>query len=136
MFDPLPLSGFDVYPEPTELQVAQMMKGEGPYAGIDAVFISHAHSDHFSAIAMMAYLTANPEVRLVAPKQALEMMQADANWDAALQARMTILDMEAGDEAEAIKVGDITATAVRIPHAGWPAPARAKDSKHGLPRDA
>jgi hypothetical protein len=38
---------------------------------------------------------------------------------------MTILDMEAGDAPEAISIGDITATAVRIPHAGWPAPARA-----------
>ena len=38
---------------------------------------------------------------------------------------MTILDMEAGDTAEAITIGEITAAAVRIPHAGWPAPARA-----------
>jgi len=35
-----------------------MMKGEGAYAGIDAVFISHAHRDHFSAVAMIAYLSA------------------------------------------------------------------------------
>ena len=126
MFDPLPLSGFGVYPQPSETQIMQMMKGEGVYAGVDAVFISHAHRDHFSAIAMIAFLEANPDVRLVAPKQALDMMQADANWDENLQSRMTILDMEAGDEAQDIKVGNVTATAVRIPHAGWPAPARAK----------
>ena len=125
MFDPLPLSGFGVYPETPEADIAQMMKGEGAYAGMDAVFISHAHRDHFSAIAMISYLTANPDVRLVAPQQALEMMQADANWDEALLARMTILDMEAGDAPETISIGDITATALRIPHAGWPAPARA-----------
>ena len=125
MFDPLPLSGFGVYPETPDTDIAQMMKGEGAYAGIDAVFISHAHRDHFSAAAMIAYLTAQPEVKLVAPQQALDMMQADANWDEALRGRMTILDMEAGDEAETISVGDIKATAVRIPHAGWPAPQRA-----------
>ena len=125
MFDPLPLSGFGVYPETPEADIAQMMKGEGAYEGVEAVFISHAHRDHFSANAMISYLTANPDVRLVAPKQALEMMQADENWDEALSARMTILDMEAGDAPETITVGDITATAVRIPHAGWPAPARA-----------
>jgi len=125
MFDPLPLSGFGVYPETPAADVAQMMKGEGAYEGIDAVFISHAHRDHFSAAAMITYLTARPDVQLVAPQQALEMMQADANWDDALLSRMTLLDMEAGDAAETITIGDITATAVRIPHAGWPAPARA-----------
>lgn len=125
MFDPLPLSGFGVYPETPKADIAQMMAGEGPYAGIDAVFISHAHRDHFSAAAMIAYLSARPEVKLVAPQQALEMMRADANWDAALRGRMTILDIEAGDEAETISVGDVKASAVRIPHAGWPAPARA-----------
>ena len=33
--------------------------------------------------------------------------------------------MEAGDAAQTVKIGDISATAVRIPHAGWPAPKRA-----------
>ena len=125
MFDPLPLSGFGVYPETPAADIAQMMAGEGAYAGIDAVFISHAHRDHFSAAAMIAYLTARPNVKLVAPQQALEMMQASADWDEALRPRMTILDMQAGDAPKAISIGDITATAVRIPHAGWPAPARA-----------
>lgn len=125
LFDPLPLSGFGVYPEPSFADTAKMMSGQGEYGGVDAVFISHAHRDHFSAVAMISYLAANTDVRLVAPQQALEMMQVDANWDEALRARMTILDMEAGDAPEAISIGDITATAVRIPHAGWPAPARA-----------
>jgi len=125
MFDPLPLSGFDVYPETPKADIAQMMKGEGAYAGIDAVFISHAHTDHFSAVAMISYLTAQPDVKLVAPQQALEMMQKDANWSEDLRARMSIINLEAGDAPETISIGDIKATAVRIPHAGWPAPARA-----------
>ncbi|MEP3889826.1 MAG: phosphodiester glycosidase family protein [Hellea sp.] len=125
MFDPLPLSGFGTYPEPSFADTAKMMSGQGEFAGMDAVFISHAHRDHFSAVKMISYMTANPEVRLVAPRQALDMMQADTNWDASLLSHMTILDMEAGDAPEAISIGDITATAVRIPHAGWPAPARA-----------
>lgn len=125
LFDPLPLSGFGVYPETPESDIAQMMKGEGAYAGIDAVFISHAHRDHFSAVAMISYLTAQPDVRLVAPQQALEMMQKDANWSEELRARMSIINLEAGDAPETISIGDIKATAVRIPHAGWPAPARA-----------
>ena len=142
MFDPLPLSGFGVYPETPKTDIAKMMKGEGAYAGVDAVFISHAHRDHFSSAKMIAYMTNNPDVRLVAPKQALEMMQADETWDETLQSRMTIIDMEAGDAAKDITIGDIKASAVRIPHAGWPAPKRAavqnmvyrvtlKDEKNG-----
>lgn len=125
MFDPLPLSGFGVYPETPAEDVAQMMAGTGVYEGMDAVFISHAHTDHFSATAMISYLNANSDVRLVAPQQALEMMQKEADWDETLRARMIILNMEAGDAAGAITIGEVTATAVRIPHAGWPAPKRA-----------
>lgn len=125
LFDPLPLSGFGVYPETPKADIAKMMSGQGEYEGVDAVFISHAHRDHFSAVAMISYMAANTDVRLIAPQQALEMMQADANWDEALRARMTILDMEAGDAPEAMTIGDIKATALCIPHAGWPAPARA-----------
>ena len=90
MFDPLPLSGFGVYPETPQSDIAQMMAGEGNYAGIDAVFISHAHSDHFSAAAIIAYMNAQPDVTLVAPRQALDMMKKDQDWDEALQARMRI----------------------------------------------
>jgi len=49
---------------------------------------------------------------------------------------MTILDMEAKDDAKTISVGEIKATAVRIPHAGWPAPKRdwaAKRTDHAFP---
>ena len=125
MFDPLPLSGFGVYPETPQTHIAQMMAGEGNYAGIDAVFISHAHSDHFSAAAIIAYMNAQADVTLVAPLQALDMMKKDEAWDEALEGRMRIVDMEAGDAPQTITIGDITATAVRIPHAGWPDAKRA-----------
>jgi len=130
MFDPLPLSGFGVYPETLATDIAQMMKGEGVYAGIDAVFISHAHRDHFSAVAIVEYMIAQPDVRVVMPQEAVEMVHAEfvdmEEWDNSVKSRFITLDMEAGDAPETISIGDITATAVRIPHAGWPAPARAK----------
>ena len=125
MFDPLPLSGFGTYPETSEEDIAAMMAGEGAYVGMDAVFISHAHSDHFSAAKMIAYMRAQPDVWLIAPQQALDLMKQDAAWDEGLVARMRIMDMEAGDAPQEIVIGNIKATAVRIPHAGWPAPKRA-----------
>jgi len=125
MFDPLPLSGFGTYPDVPEMTVKAIMDGTGAYGGIDAVFISHAHTDHFSAANMVAYMNAHEDVKLIAPQQALDAMQADEAWDAALLPRITAVALEAGDAPQRITLDDIQATAVRIPHAGWPAPARA-----------
>ena len=125
MFDPLPLSGFGVYAEPSFAEITDMMTGVGEYNGVDVVFISHAHRDHFFASRMIEYLNAQPRVTLVAPKQALDAMMAEPTWDHALRLRMNVLDMEAGDKPQTFAIGDVTATALRIPHAGWPAPKRA-----------
>lgn len=125
MFDPLPLSGFGTYADVPQATIAKIMAGEGAYAGVDAVFISHAHRDHFSAKNMIAYMQAHRKVRLIAPKQALDAMQEHSNWNARLLKRITAIELEAGDAPQTIKLRNINATAVRIPHAGWPAPARA-----------
>lgn len=125
LFDPMPLSGFGVYAEPSPDQVASMLAGEGIFAGVDAVFISHAHRDHFSAASMLAYMAAQPELKLVAPQQALDMMRLDPAWSDAFLPRITALDMSAGDTPLTVEIGDIHATAVRIPHSGWPEPSRA-----------
>ena len=125
MFDPLPLSGFGTYSEVPESTQQQIMAGEGPYKGVDAVFISHAHTDHFAANKTIAYMQAHRKVRLIAPGQALEKMQEHEDWDPKLLKRITAINLEAGDAPQLIKLKNIHATAVRIPHAGWPAPARA-----------
>lgn len=125
LFDPLPLSGFGVYAEPSQAQIAAMIAGQGIFEGVDAVFISHAHRDHFSPSAVIAYLSAQPELQLVAPQQALDMMREDPAWSDAFLPRVTALDMAPDDAPRTVKVGDIHATAVRIPHSGWPAPRRA-----------
>lgn len=125
IFDPIPLSGFGVYPEPSRQQIRAMMAGEGEFAGLDVIFISHAHRDHFSAKATLALMAAQSDLHLVAPYQALEMMILDEGWDEALLSRMTVLSMLPGDDPQTISIGDVEATAVRIPHAGWPAPERA-----------
>jgi len=125
MFDPLPLSGFGTYSDVPQSTQRKIMAGEGAYAGVDAVFISHAHRDHFSAKNMMAYMATHRDVRLVAPQQALDAMQAHSDWDESLLPRITAINLEAGDAPKSITLENIHATAVRIPHAGWPAPARA-----------
>lgn len=124
LFDPFQVTGFGVYQEPRAEDLTAIIKGQGAFKDIDAVFISHAHRDHFSAPQMLAFLKARPDVRLIAPTQALDMMQADKGWDAALLPRMSLLDMDYGDPPEVVNLLGISATAVRIAHAGWPAEYR------------
>lgn len=125
MFDPLPLSGFGVYMDVPDQVRGDMMAGLPPYDDIDVVFVSHAHRDHFSASEMTAYMHSNPETHIVVPQQALDMMKKDTMWDRALRSRVTSLNMQAGDQPVRRVIGDVAFTAVRIPHSGWPAPARA-----------
>lgn len=125
LFDPFYGTGFGTYAEIPPTTHAAMMAGEAPFDGIDAVFVSHAHPDHFSALDMIAFMKAHEDVRLIAPSQAVDMMKADENWQADLLFRIDVLDMAYGDSPKDVSVGAVRATATRIPHAGWPDPRRA-----------
>lgn len=126
MFDPLPLSGLGTYMELSKTQKQQMMQGVPPYDGIDAIFISHAHRDHFSAKNMIAYMIAHPQTHLIAPEQAIAMMRADDAWTSEIIPRLTSVNLSFMEAPQTIEIGDVSATAVYIPHAGWPNPERAK----------
>jgi len=120
LFDPLPLSGFGTYPDLPDAEKKSMMSGEVPYDGIDAVFISHAHSDHFSALDMNRYMAAQPEVRLFAPAQAIDAMKKGSRWDEGFESRITAIALEYGDGPAKYSISGLDISAVRIPHSGWP----------------
>ena len=123
LFDPLPLSGFGTYPEvPMDLRI-QILNNKTPYDGIDAVFVSHAHRDHFDASAMNDLLGSVSHVHLVAPQQAVSMMRKDGLWQNEFTDRITAVDLDFGDAPVEVSIGDISASAVRIPHSGWPSRA-------------
>ncbi len=125
LFDPFFNNGFDTYSVPSSEQVNAIMQGIAPYNGINAVFISHAHGDHFSASQIIAYMKAHKAVRIVAPQQALEMMQDEVTWEENLLRRVMALDLAYEDGTISIGIGAISSSAVRIPHSGWPDPRRA-----------
>ncbi|MEM9235044.1 MAG: MBL fold metallo-hydrolase, partial [Pseudomonadota bacterium] len=126
LFDPL--FNWDVrglYQLVPEDMRAAMMAGQPPYDGIDAVFVSHAHDDHFAAADMNSYLTAHPEVVLFAPAQAVEAMREAEGWQPGFEGatpRIFSFAMDYGDPAETPKalIG-VDVEAIRIPHAGGPA---------------
>jgi len=122
LFDPFFHNGFNTYQlVPYETRQA-IFSGQAPYDDIDAVFISHAHGDHFSAQDLLTYLTNNPEVDLIAPTQAIDMIMTLENSDQ-VKKQMTGIDLEKGDKAQTLTVDNLLIEVVRIPHAGWPSRA-------------
>ncbi|MEP6343247.1 MAG: MBL fold metallo-hydrolase [Maricaulaceae bacterium] len=124
LFDPLFHNNFGQYQLVPDDVRAAIFASSGPFAGVDAVFISHAHGDHFNAGDANQYLSQNPTVRFVAPQQAIDSMKKQEDWNEAFTSSITAVNLEYGASPVTIQVGDITATAVRIPHAGWPDPRR------------
>lgn len=132
LFDPLFHNGFNNYRVPSEEQRAAMLQGAAPFDGVDMVFISHAHGDHFSATDMLIWLNNHPDGTLVAPQQAMDQLKDEEGWDEALEERLIPIDLDFGDKAVRLKMKrvlkddgrketmSIAIDAVRIPHAGWP----------------
>jgi len=101
LFDPFFNNGFDTYSVPSSEQVNAIMQGIAPY------------------------MKAHKAVRIVAPQQALEMMQDEVTWEENLLRRVMALDLAYEDGTISIGIGAISSSAVRIPHSGWPDPRRA-----------
>lgn len=120
LFDPLFNESFDYYELLPEQMRAALMAGAPPWDGIDAVFISHYHDDHFAPQDMLNYLHAHREVRLYAPAQAVAALRAVTTADDAAFERVTAVALEYLDPPVRIEQPGLLIEAVRIPHAGWP----------------
>ena len=121
VFDPLFRADYGVYRLlPGNLERA-LFAGEPPLDGVDAVFISHYHGDHFSPPDILRLLTARPEIRLYAPVQAVSEMKSIVGEDQrGVFDRVTEIALEYKDPPITIEAGDLIIEASRIPHAGWP----------------
>ena len=120
LFDPLYDDHFGSLEElPPEL-IEAIVAGTPPYDGVDAVFVSHAHGDHFSASKLTRLLAAQDSVQLVAPEQALDAMREDAAWDDSFETRVRGIALVNGQASEAFELAGATVEAFRSPHGGWP----------------
>lgn len=121
LFDPLFNNGYGQYQlVPADMRTA-IFAGDAPYDGVDAVFVSHHHGDHFDPEDMLRLLRAHAAIHLYAPAQAVTAIrQIAGNDDTAVLDRMTGLDLEYGDEPVSIRTDDLIIDAVHIPHSGWP----------------
>jgi len=121
VFDPLFHYQHDTYDRvPAEIEAA-LLAGNEPWDGIDAVFISHHHGDHFDPASILELLRAHQTIELFGPGQAAAAIRdlvADPG-DPLLQ-RVHGLALENGMAATDIRFGPLLIEAVRIRHAGWP----------------
>jgi uncharacterized protein YigE (DUF2233 family)/L-ascorbate metabolism protein UlaG (beta-lactamase superfamily) len=119
LFDPLMQDDRGgVYQLAPPALLAKLKAGAQPYDAVDAVFISHAHADHFSAAAMNDYLAAHPSVRLYAPAQAVAMMKSSPGWRESYSARIASVALKPGQSTKALSFPGAKVTGLRIPHAG------------------
>jgi hypothetical protein len=121
LFDPLFRNAYGQYETvPPEME-ADLIAGEPPFDGVDAVLVSHYHGDHFTPAAMLTLLEARPDVHFYGPNQATSTLLAlpDAE-QSGLADRIFSIDLEYGDPPLQMDVDDLLIEAVRIPHAGWP----------------
>jgi L-ascorbate metabolism protein UlaG (beta-lactamase superfamily) len=121
VFDPLFRNDFGSYERVPESMERALFAAEPPFDGLDAVFVSHYHEDHFSAVDILRLLEARPDLRLYAPAQAVAGLReiGAARLDAVV-ARVNAIALQFRDAPVSLQHGTILVEAVRIPHSGWP----------------
>ena len=121
VFDPLFRNGYGQYQLlPKEMEDA-LFAGEPPFDGIDAVFVSHYHGDHFSPVDMLRLLVEQPDIRLYAPAQAVTVLRSIAGeQDEKVLDRVKAVELAYKDAPVTLEMEGLIIEAVRIPHSGWP----------------
>jgi L-ascorbate metabolism protein UlaG (beta-lactamase superfamily) len=121
VFDPLFRNNYGQYqllPKPME---EALFAGAPPFDGIDAVFVSHYHGDHFSPADILRLLKVQKGIRLFAPAQAVQGLHAVASeQDADVFDRVTSVELAYKDTPVTLQMEGLIIEAVRIPHSGWP----------------
>lgn len=121
LFDPFFRSDFGRYDRVPDAMEAAIFEGAPPWDGIDAMFISHHHGDHFDPAVVMKFLHRWPSVRLYAPQQAVSAMLAlDKAHSESVLNRIHGLKLERDSPAVRLSMDGLLVEAVRIAHAGWP----------------
>ncbi len=120
LFDPIYDRSFNTYPEMGQDLKSKIINGAAPYDGVDAIFVSHYHGDHFSVPNMLRLLAEQPSVKLFAPAAAIDAMREAPGWDDAFSDRITSVSLELTGPAARYELDGILVEAVRVPHSGWP----------------
>lgn len=119
LFDPFFHNDYAIYQLVPEKIINSIMSNTPPYNDISAIFVSHAHGDHFAEEDMLAYMLTHKKVELVAPTQAIvELQKLDGFTQ--IEQRITRIELAYKQKPISFTVKGLKVDAVRIPHAGWP----------------
>jgi len=119
LFDAFYANSYGQYALVPDEIAGAMMTATPPYDGIDAIFVSHVHGDHFTAAPAITYLRAHETVHLYGSQQVYDaILAAGVAADEPLMARVHGFDLDPEDEAKSFKVGALSVDVVAIPHAG------------------
>ena len=119
LFDPFFHNVFGTYQLVPEKLVDALMNGIAPYDNIDAIFISHAHGDHFFAPDLVSFLSRHPGTHLIAPQQAVDQLVDHSDFHR-FEDQIISIGLKYQEPPLYRSVGGIDFNVVRIPHAGWP----------------
>ena len=121
VFDPLFRNSFGQYQLlPKEMEDA-LFSGQPPFDGIDAVFVSHYHGDHFSPADILRLLKEQQSIHLYAPVQAVNGLRSVSGTnDEKIFERVTAVELAYKDTPVTLEMEGLLIEAVRIPHSGWP----------------
>ena len=121
VFDPLFRNSYGQYQLlPKDMEDA-LFAGTPPFDGIDAIFVSHYHGDHFSPVDVLRLLKEQPGIQLYAPAQAVTVLRSVAGeQDEMILDRVTAVELAYKDAPVTLEMEGLIIEAVRIPHSGWP----------------
>ena len=125
LFDPLFRNGYGQYQLVDAETEEALFNGEPPWDGIDAVFVSHHHGDHFSAEVMSRFLDRRRDIHFYGPTQAVAaMVLAGFQLSTYNEERLHSIELDVGSPPVRLLNEEIIVDAVRIPHSGWPTQLR------------
>jgi L-ascorbate metabolism protein UlaG (beta-lactamase superfamily) len=105
------------YRAPSEEMLKGMQSGRAPFDDVDLVLVTHNHPDHFSPSFAARFMENNPNVLLMAAKDAVTAMKDNVkNWGQ-IQDRVFPFELEPGETAEKT-VGRIAVKTYRTLHSG------------------
>jgi L-ascorbate metabolism protein UlaG (beta-lactamase superfamily) len=105
------------YMAPSPALLDKLEKGLPPFDGIDIVFVTHNHPDHVSIPPLRRFLDNNPQSKLIAPGDLVEVMQtAEGVWKGREDQAIS-LDMPVNTSRD-MEVKGISLKAFRTRHSG------------------
>lgn len=119
VFDAFYANSYDRYVLVAPETSASLQAGNPPFDSVDAVFVSHIHGDHFSVEPTLAYLRAQPTVKLFASTQVVDALKRAASGDDdPLLQQLNPIDLQPGSPPLSLSLGAVEIDVVAIPHSG------------------